>query len=174
MPRIGCADADHVMRRPSGADCVIASGRFGHLRVQPVGCSVHDRIKLSHSATSISITVRQSWESRMRSSVLFGVLLALMPLEGHAAMIEHPRAKGLPIDHCPLINGAIDCERAMMAATIVCKEHGFRRALTYRLFSTKEPSIRLYLSIDNAETLTATEWKSEGAAIPFAAIDCSQ
>lgn len=110
----------------------------------------------------------------MRPLVLLGLLFTLMPLDGLAAMIEHPRAKGLPIDHCPLINGAIDCQRTMMAATIVCKEHGFRRALKYRLVSTKEPSIRLYLSIDNTETLTASEWKSEGTAIPFAAIDCSQ
>lgn len=110
----------------------------------------------------------------IRPLVLLGVLFVLMPLDGLAAMIEHPRAKGRPIDHCPLINGAIDCQRTMMTATIVCKEHGFRRALNYRLLSRREPSIQLYLSIDDSEILTASEWKSEGAAIPFAAIDCSQ
>jgi hypothetical protein len=110
----------------------------------------------------------------MRLVILLGVLFALAPLDLLAATIEHPRVKGLPVDHCPLINNAADCHRTMMAATLVCKEYGFRRALDYRLLASKTPSVRVLLSINDGEIVTASGWKSGGAAVPFAAINCSR
>jgi hypothetical protein len=62
----------------------------------------------------------------MRLILFAGLLLIAAPLRVSADTIPNPTVNGQVVGDCPAINGTVDCQRAMTAATAVCKEYGFR------------------------------------------------
>jgi hypothetical protein len=110
----------------------------------------------------------------MRLGPLAGLLLTVAPMPVSADMISDPTVNGRVVDYCPAINGSIDCQRAMTAATAVCKEYGFRRADSYHLRQISIRAVRLRLSIDNQESVYHSDWMTGDLGPSFDEIDCSK
>jgi len=105
---------------------------------------------------------------------MFQALFVIAPLHGFAATIADPTVNGQMVDQCPAINGVTDCRRAMMAATAVCKEYGFRRANSYQLGPISAKAVQLRLSIDGQEAIARSKWKPGELTSVFDAIECSK
>lgn len=59
-----------------------------------------------------------------------------------------------------------------MTASAVCKGCGFRRPIAYHLQQYSTKAMQLRLSINEQETVTRSEWKPTGRAIPYDSIEC--
>ena len=115
-----------------------------------------------------------SGDTRMRLILFAGLLLIAAPLRVSADTIPNPTVNGQVVGDCPAINGTVDCQRAMTAATAVCKEYGFRRADSYHLRHLSIRGVQLGLSIDDQETVDHSEWMAGNLGSSFDAIDCSR
>ena len=110
----------------------------------------------------------------MLGAFLTGLILIAASTRVSADTISNPTIDGRVVDHCPAINGAIDCQRAMTAATAVCQEYGFHRADSYHLRQVSTKGIQLRLSIDSQEAVSHSDWKPEHLTSSFDAIECSK
>jgi hypothetical protein len=110
----------------------------------------------------------------MREAFLAGLIFIVTLTYVSADTISNPTVDGQVVDDCTAINGATDCQRAMTAATAVCKEYGFRRADSYHLHQIPMEGVQLRLSIDGQETVYHTEWRFEKSGFSFDTIECSK
>jgi hypothetical protein len=110
----------------------------------------------------------------MRLVALAGMPLVATSLPASADTITNPTINGQAVISCPAINGLIDCQRAMIAATAVCKEYGFRRAGSYHLRQMAIKGVRLVLSINNQEAIDHSEWGLGNLGPSFDEIDCTK